>query len=176
MTGRTGYTEFDNGLPPEGPDQMNTIFEHFDPLIGESVATASALPSSGNWVGRTIHVEDIDVIAQCVALPGTWKRWFPVHAMQQGVVTCPSTGGGLAGGIGWSDLITVTFAVGRFTQPPQVKAQTLGPAESICFGGVVESVTATGCKVRGIRVAAIPTNAYTVQWTAVQMLSTSAVG
>lgn len=57
MTGRTDYTEYDNNMPPEGPAQMNGIFEHFDPLIGESAALISDLPS-GTWKGRTITVEE----------------------------------------------------------------------------------------------------------------------
>jgi len=39
---------------------MTEIYEHFDPLIGESVSTVSALPVGNNWVGRHIYVEAED--------------------------------------------------------------------------------------------------------------------
>lgn len=73
MTGRTGYTELDNGLPPEGPDQMNGIFEHFDALIGESYATAGALPPSGNWDGRMAKVRSDRSIRLWDAAAGQWQ-------------------------------------------------------------------------------------------------------
>lgn len=58
MAGLTGYTAPTNGDAPEGPEQMENIYEHFDPLVGETVTTASSLPASGNWVGRRIYVQD----------------------------------------------------------------------------------------------------------------------
>lgn len=74
MTGRTGYTEITNGDAPDfGPD-ITSVLEHFDPLIGESAADASSLPASGNWVGRTILVEDIDDLYVCTGLPNSWQR------------------------------------------------------------------------------------------------------
>jgi hypothetical protein len=41
---------------------MTIIYEHFDPLIGESVETATALPSSGNWPNRTVMAEDTKIV------------------------------------------------------------------------------------------------------------------
>ena len=74
MTGRTGYTEITNGDAPDfGPD-ITSVLEHFDPLIGESAADESALPATGNWVGRLIHVEDVDDLWVCTGLPDTWTR------------------------------------------------------------------------------------------------------
>jgi hypothetical protein len=58
MTGRTGYTNPTNDNTFAPPADMTAVYEHFDPLIGETVATAADLPSSGNWVGRTITVVD----------------------------------------------------------------------------------------------------------------------
>lgn len=72
MTGRTNYTPINNGDAPNfGPD-ITSVFEHFDPLIGESVDDAGDLPSSGNWEGRTILAEDTGVLYICTALPSTW--------------------------------------------------------------------------------------------------------
>jgi hypothetical protein len=62
MTGRTNYTAPTNGSPPEGPKQMTEIYQHFDGLVGESRPTVSALPSADNWPGRTILVEDSDLV------------------------------------------------------------------------------------------------------------------
>lgn len=47
MTGRTDYTAPTNGLAPEGPEQMEDIYEHFDSLIDATVATAGGIPASG---------------------------------------------------------------------------------------------------------------------------------
>jgi len=58
MTGRTNYTEVANSGPMQGPAQITGVFEHFDPLLGETKPTAANLPLSGNWIGRTILVED----------------------------------------------------------------------------------------------------------------------
>jgi len=72
MTGRTGYTGVTNDDPPYGPEQITDVYEHFDPLIGETAATASALPASGNWTGRTVYVQD--TAAHYVWNGSAWKR------------------------------------------------------------------------------------------------------
>lgn len=59
MTGRTGYTAPTNASAPTVPAHLSAAYAHFDPLIGETVANLGALPSSGNWTGRTIWVADI---------------------------------------------------------------------------------------------------------------------
>jgi len=56
MAGRTGYTALSNSSPMAGPTQINAVSSWFDTLVGEERATVAALPSSGNWVGRTIYV------------------------------------------------------------------------------------------------------------------------
>jgi len=58
MTGRTNYTPITNSSAMLGPAQITAVYEHFDPLVGETVATASSLPTLGNWVGRSIFVAD----------------------------------------------------------------------------------------------------------------------
>lgn len=56
MTGRTGYTAVTNGDVPDFGTDITGVYEHFDDLVGESVADAASLPGSGNWTGRTIWV------------------------------------------------------------------------------------------------------------------------
>jgi hypothetical protein len=58
MAGRTGYTPITNASPMQGPAQITKVYEWFDPLIGESRPTVSALPTTGNFLGRTIYVAD----------------------------------------------------------------------------------------------------------------------
>jgi hypothetical protein len=79
MTGRTGYTEetATEAFDPVGTP--NRIFSWFDALVGESVATASALPASGNWNGRTIFVVDVKAVyvwatswSRVVSVPTAW--------------------------------------------------------------------------------------------------------
>jgi hypothetical protein len=59
MTGRTDYTAVTNGDAYDPAVDMTSIYEHFDPLVGESAANVAALPASGNWNGRTITTEDL---------------------------------------------------------------------------------------------------------------------
>lgn len=82
-----------------------------------------------------------------------------------GSVSCPGTGGGVAP-MYWSDLVTVVFPPGLFATPPRVVVQTVGPDGSVGFGGAVEQITATGCKVRGVRVNAVPGADFKVHWIA----------
>jgi hypothetical protein len=56
MTGRTNYTGVSNGDVPDFGTDITDVYEHFDPLVGESAATVGALPSTGNWTGRTVWV------------------------------------------------------------------------------------------------------------------------
>lgn len=73
-TGRTGFPKWLAAVdPPDGAAQDEALGTHFDQLIGETVPTASALPASGNWVGRDVMTEDTKEIFRCVALPGTWR-------------------------------------------------------------------------------------------------------
>jgi hypothetical protein len=58
MSGNTGYTAPTNDSTFAPPADIATVYTHFDPLIGETVATLADLPASGNWVGRTITVVD----------------------------------------------------------------------------------------------------------------------
>lgn len=58
MAGRTGYT----ATPPEYDPRthIDDVYEHYDTLVGETVDEVADLPASGNWVGRTIWVADIE--------------------------------------------------------------------------------------------------------------------
>lgn len=173
MTDVTGAPLPTGASPFNVPGDLKALADHFGDQTYFSVATTASLPTSGNWPGRILHVEDIDVIAEWTG--SAWRRFYPVHAMQQGTVACPGTGAVLSG-IGWSDLITISFTAGRFSSPPHVKVQTVGPADQIAWGGVVQDVTTSGAKVRGLRAGSIPSSAFSVEWTAVQMVSGSAIG
>lgn len=70
MAGRTGYTPIVNA-DPFGFDQINNIAAWFDGKTGESVANVAALPSSGNWDGRTVTAVAEGV--QFVWLTNTWR-------------------------------------------------------------------------------------------------------
>ncbi len=47
MAGRTSYTAPTNGDAPEGPEQMEAIYAHFDALVDATKSTAGSLPGSG---------------------------------------------------------------------------------------------------------------------------------
>lgn len=75
MAGRTNYVELKNTDPMNGPAQINAVAAHFDALAGEARANLAALPTTGNWPGRTIFVEDIDT--QLVWAGSSWK--YPIE-------------------------------------------------------------------------------------------------
>ena len=92
MTGVTGFPGVANSDPMKGPQQMTDIGQHFDDLAAETVPTASALPSQGNWKKRLIMAEDTGMLYICTALPGTWRRItaglmcrYQLNAQQTGV-------------------------------------------------------------------------------------------
>lgn len=70
-----GFTQIDATQAPNGPAQINAAELFVENLIGESVATSSALPSSGNWPGRIITAKDTGVI--WVNLDGL-VNWRPI--------------------------------------------------------------------------------------------------
>lgn len=99
-------------------------------------------------------------------LGGAWLQ-SPI-AEASGVVVCPNTAGGGVSPVFWSDLVDVTFPPGLFASAPNVFVNTIGPSGQVPFGGLVEQITTAGCKVRGMRISAVPTNAFSVEWYAVQ--------
>jgi hypothetical protein len=58
-TSPKGFTQLAGTDAPNGPSQINAAELFVENLIGENVSTVSALPSSGNWVGRSIFVTGI---------------------------------------------------------------------------------------------------------------------
>lgn len=107
MTGRTGYTAVSNGDAPDFGGDITNVYEHFDPLIGESVDTAASLPSSGNWVGRTVLVEDTGIQYVCVALTATW---VPVNANSGVFRIKPATVAGTGVSLGTNGAVSFTTA------------------------------------------------------------------
>lgn len=68
MAGITGYTPTPAAFDPQV--HMDAIYAHFDSKISPSVATAAALPSTGNWPGRTFLVVADGTIRTWIA--GAW--------------------------------------------------------------------------------------------------------
>lgn len=100
MTGRTNYTAIDN-TAEFGFDQINAGLDHFDALTGESVATAAALPATGNWNGRTILVLDTSLV---YVYNGGWRismqnKWVSLAGTASGTLTVST---------GWLNLAPVT--------------------------------------------------------------------
>ncbi len=79
MTGRTNYTAPNNGLAPLGPDQMTDIYEHFDPLVGETAPNAASLPTADLFVGRLVWVQDVKALY--VNMTGLSSGWVRIPAV-----------------------------------------------------------------------------------------------
>lgn len=61
------------GSPFDVPSDLAELAGHFGDLDYFSRATASALPSSGNWQGRILMARDTGILYRCISLPGTWR-------------------------------------------------------------------------------------------------------
>jgi hypothetical protein len=75
---------------------MTDIYEHFDPLVGETRSTVAGLPGSGNWIGRTIYVQETKTVYVCTALPWTW---VPAAVAGQRLKAVPVAGSTNSNGI-----------------------------------------------------------------------------
>lgn len=163
MTGRTNYTEIANGSAMQGPAQITSVLEHFDPLIGETVTVPELLPLTGNWPGRTIYV-------QSTLCSYIWSGadWLRLAGKAGG--TCFAEAGGATGNIAGA-YATVVFPAGRFTQIPWVTATSNGAQIATPNIGSIskDQMTIAGF-VSG---AAVSCNFY---WHAVQMTPESASG
>lgn len=109
--------------------------------VGESVGPESALPVTGNWVGRTITatVAGGGSLYVCMGLPADWRR-FSSSRMASGTVTSSTE---IAAGDGVT--IPVSFPSGRFTLPPVV---FLTPTVSSRIQVAALSITAAGFSAR----------------------------
>lgn len=72
MGGRNGYPDIDNSVQLGFAEYLEPIEQWVDGIVNATVPTASALPASGNTVGRLITTEDTGVLYLCVAAPSTW--------------------------------------------------------------------------------------------------------
>lgn len=112
-TGKTGFPKWNTSVDiPDGVAQDLELGQHFDDLIGETVANAAALPSSGNWVNRQIMAVDTKVVYACTALPGTWKA---LSALEDTGWTVVGSGGGApAFGTGWTAFTSTGWSGVRY--------------------------------------------------------------
>jgi hypothetical protein len=55
------------------PADIKAVYDHFGDAAKYKVATAGALPATGNWVGRTAFVEADKTLRVVTALPSTWE-------------------------------------------------------------------------------------------------------
>lgn len=175
MTGRTGYSLVTNGMSPDGPTQMKDIYEHFDPLIGETVTTASALPASGNWTGRAIYVQDTGSMYVWSGSAWVDRRAGLPTAVAAGTVASPG-GGSSSAPVYYDNSVAVTLPVGRFTQTPIVTATSdVRATGGVSLGCGISSVSAASFVLRQTRLGAAPAGFY-ANWIAVQMTPTSGAG
>ena len=180
MTGRTGYTAYDDDSAYDPAAHVTDVASHFDALIGETVDTASNLPTSGNWVGREIMAEDTLAIYRCTALPNTWRRVWSVgtpYAEASGEASTTGVAGGSSSPFFWSGNESVTFPVGRFSVAPLVTASPAGNTSGSIFPGVqIHDITTSGFTFKVFRIGAAPATGTKIHWRAVQMLPSAAAG
>ena len=75
MTDVTGGTPPTGGSEFEPHEDIAAVYAHFGAESMFSVANAAALPSSGNWLGRTLMTQDTGDVYRCVASPSTWRAY-----------------------------------------------------------------------------------------------------
>lgn len=164
-TGRPIFV--DTGAPDIGVDP--TEVGKYAADVGNNVirANLAALEAYG-YKRAGLHGHALDTGFDYVHDGSGWVRRTASKALASGVVVCPASGGGGSTPLFWSEVIDVEFPAGMFTVAPQVVVQTIGPAGQVPLGGVVEQITATGCKVRGLRISSPPNALFSVQWIATQ--------
>lgn len=91
MAGRTGYTPITNASAMLGPAQITAVYEHFDPLVDGSRLDATGLPSTGNWQGRTLFLEDTKTVAvwngsAWIRFDTQWQSYTPTRVSNSGGV------------------------------------------------------------------------------------------
>lgn len=134
-----GYTELTNASAMSGPEQINAAERFVEDLIGETAATIASLPSSGNWLGRTIAVG-----GRLHVWNGAWAPQARRLGVQRNTAdTIP------AGTPSWTDICTVTATsaggpcvadwVCRFRNANSGSARILG-TRVLCDGAQVEDV------------------------------------
>ena len=134
-------------------------------LIGESFATGSALPLSGNWPGRTAYTED----GKFWAWSGSkWHRLWT----DAGSPFAVASGTGSVVFSGTNANFSITLPTGRFTAPPIVTVISRSSSTAPNFSAVATS--ATNVNVLGTQGGDGLDLPY--QWIAVQMTPTSAAG
>lgn len=89
MAGRTGYTPITNASAMLGPEQITAVYEHFDPLVDGSRLDATGLPSTGNWQGRTLFLEDTKTVvvwdgAAWIRFDTQWISYTPTRVNNSG--------------------------------------------------------------------------------------------
>lgn len=105
------------GTPPTGaspfrpPEDYKAVYDHFGAPGMFSVATASALPASGNWAGRTLTVADKGVV---YVWNGSWKPLL--SAAHQAAGSAPGAGVTVPGSaVSLGGLIVKTGVLRAFT-------------------------------------------------------------
>ena len=73
MADVTGIPVPTGASPFDVPGDLRAFADHVGGLSMFSVATASSLPSSGNWEGRLLMARDSGVLYRCTSLPATWR-------------------------------------------------------------------------------------------------------
>lgn len=89
MAGRTGYTPITNASAMLGPAQITAVYEHFDPLVDGSRLDSTGLPSTGNWQGRTLFLEDTKTVvvwngAAWIRFDTQWISYTPTRVNNSG--------------------------------------------------------------------------------------------
>lgn len=89
MAGRTGYTPITNASAMLGPDQITAVYEHFDPLVDGSRLDSTGLPSTGNWQGRTLFLEDTKTVvvwngSAWIRFDTQWIAYTPTRVNNSG--------------------------------------------------------------------------------------------
>lgn len=156
-----GYTELTNASSMSGPEQINDAERFVEDLIGESKPTAANLPTSGNWIGRTITAADTGALYLWGASGWVrvWASGSTPYAMAAGVGSIAFTGA--------SQTFSIALPAGRFTQAPIITIMTRNNTYGTTFSGIATSTT--NVDVFGSSGQAGLTVPY--QWIAVQMVA-----
>lgn len=184
-TDARGHTVPDGGAAPKRADLLDMSLSVRDIVyVGNTTARAAAATALGASATNPVYTHRADAAAGReleVTTDGTAWQTIPAtpatpYAWSAGTVAGFSAGS-LAAGTSISS--AVTFPSGRFSQPPKVNVTlSTGPGGSVYLVPRALLATATGFSiyVYNLGSSTVAFSGLSVDWTAVQMTSTSAAG
>lgn len=137
MADVTGTPVPTGASPFRVPEDLEAIASHFGDASMFAVASVSALPASGNWLGRSLLAVAEKAVYVCTALPGTWTA---VSGLEDTGWIVVGSGGDAPGfGSGWSPQTGSGWSGLRFRRKLGV-LHISGSVQKTSYGALTDAI------------------------------------